>query len=96
MQPWIVSDSDHSQAAVRRHSYIDATFAGRTGEIVKQVKSSGYYQDGPMVYLQSTNVEMIRLPAIIGVRELVRLLLRLLHVTKNVYCKLNNRCDNEG
>ena len=74
MHPWIINGSDHSQAAVRRHSNIDATFAGRTGEIVKQVKSSGYYQDGPMVYLQSTNVEMIRLPAIIRVSALIRLL----------------------
>ncbi|MDG1303335.1 MAG: hypothetical protein P8P54_04150, partial [Pseudomonadales bacterium] len=55
-------------------SNIDATCAGRTGEIVKPVTSSGYYQDGPMVYLQSTNVEMIRLPAIIRVSALIRLL----------------------
>ena len=74
MDPWIISDSDHSQAAVRQHSNIDATCAGRTGEIVKPVTSSGYYQDGPRVYLQSTNVEMIRLPAIIKVSALIRLL----------------------
>ena len=74
MDPWIISDSDHSQAAVRQHSNIDATCAGRTGEIVKPVTSSGYYQDVPRVYLQSTNVEMIRLPAIIRVSALIRLL----------------------
>ena len=74
MDPWIISDSGHSQAAVRQHSNIDATCAGRTGEIAKPVTSSGYYQDGPRVYLQSTNVEMIRLPAIILVSALIRLL----------------------